>query len=42
MRPLPGQALDRWEAEDGKFTAEELAAATEALGLAARPKGKRR
>ncbi len=27
-----GQALDRWEAEDGAFTPDELAAAATALG----------
>jgi hypothetical protein len=30
---LLGDALDRWEAEDGTFNAEELAAAAKALGL---------
>jgi hypothetical protein len=29
-----GQALDRWEAEDGQFTTAELAAAAAALGPA--------
>jgi hypothetical protein len=28
-----GRALDEWEAEDGAFTADELAAAAEQLGL---------
>lgn len=37
-----GQALDRWESEDGKFSPEELATAAEALGLTPRSKGKRR
>ncbi len=37
-----GRALDRWEAEDGRFTAEELATATEALGLAGRRKVRQR
>jgi hypothetical protein len=30
---LLGAALDAWEAEDGPFTGEELAAAAEELGL---------
>lgn len=36
-----GQALDRWEAEDGAFTGEELADASEALGFARRRKARR-
>ena len=36
-----GQALDEWEAEDGRFTAEELAEASEALGFARRRKVRR-
>jgi hypothetical protein len=31
-----GDALDRWEAQDGAFTSEELASAAEALGLTPR------
>lgn len=37
-----GRALDRWEAEDGPFTADELAAASAALGVGRRRKGARR
>ena len=37
-----GQALDRWEAEDGALTSKELEAATVALGLAPRRRRKRR
>ena len=36
-----GQALDQWEAEDGPFTAGELADANEALGFARRRKVRR-
>jgi predicted transcriptional regulator len=36
-----GDALDRWEAEDGAFTTRELTEATNALGLGA-PRGKKR
>lgn len=36
-----GQALDRWEAEDGRFTADELASAADALGLGRRRRGRR-
>lgn len=36
-----GQALDRWEAEDGRFTAGELASAAEALGLARKRRARR-
>ena len=36
-----GRALDQWEAEDGPFTAQELAAATDALGFARRLKARR-
>lgn len=39
---LLGQALDRWEAEDGAFTAQELEAAAAKLGLRRRRKGARR
>lgn len=37
-----GRALDRWEEEDGPFTPQELAAATETLGLARQRKVRRR
>ncbi len=37
-----GQALDRWEAEDGAFTDHELARAAEALKAGPRSKGRRR
>jgi hypothetical protein len=37
-----GRALDRWEAEQGPFTASELAAAAAALGPARKPRSKRR
>ena len=37
-----GRALDQWEAEDGTFTSHELTAAARALGVVARPKGRRR
>jgi hypothetical protein len=36
-----GLALDRWEAEDGPYTADELAAAAEALGLARKRRARR-
>ncbi len=36
-----GQALDRWESEDGSFTSDELAAATAALGLGRKRKVRR-
>lgn len=39
---LLGQALDRWEAEDGAFTAQELDAAASSLGLVRRRKSPRR
>lgn len=37
-----GAALDRWEAEDGAFTPDELADAARRLGLDTRRKGRRR
>ena len=37
-----GAALDRWEAEDGAFTPDELAAAARKLGLAPERKARRR
>jgi hypothetical protein len=37
-----GHALDQWEAEDGTFTSQELAAAARALGLVSKSKGRRR
>jgi Sigma-70 region 2 len=36
-----GQALDRWEAEDGAFTADELASATATLGLTRKRRARR-
>ena len=36
---LLGEALDRWEAEDGPFDADELSAAAETLGLARKRRG---
>ena len=37
-----GRALDHWEAEDGAFTADELASAAESLGHVRKRKVKRR
>ena len=37
-----GRALDAWEAEDGAFTAKELAAAAKALEPVPRGKARRR
>jgi predicted transcriptional regulator len=39
---LLGRALDRWEAESGALTTEELDAAARALGLGRPRKGARR
>ncbi len=39
---LLGEALDRWEAEDGTFTADELAGAARQLGLARERRARRR
>ena len=36
-----GRALDRWEAEDGPYTADELSSAAEALGLARKRRARR-
>lgn len=36
-----GQALDRWEAEDGPYTPAELASAAEALGLGRKRRARR-
>jgi predicted transcriptional regulator len=36
-----GRALDRWEAEEGRFTTDELAAAAAALGFGRARKAKR-
>ena len=38
---LLGEALDRWEAEEGALTQRELDQAAEALGLSRRRKGRR-
>lgn len=38
---LLGEALDLWEAEDGPFTADELAEAARALGISRRRRAKR-
>jgi hypothetical protein len=37
-----GEALDQWEAEDGAFTSQELAAAAEALILDGKSRLRRR
>jgi hypothetical protein len=37
-----GEALDRWEAEDGAFTSDELAAAAKALDAGTRKRRVRR
>lgn len=37
---LLGAALDVWEAEDGSFTDDELAAASEVLGLPRQSEGR--
>jgi hypothetical protein len=39
---LLGRALDAWEAEDGAFSATELAAAERELGFASKPKRSRK
>jgi pyrroloquinoline quinone (PQQ) biosynthesis protein C len=36
-----GRALDRWEAEEGAFSADELARAAAALGMARKRKASR-
>jgi hypothetical protein len=38
---LLGQALDHWEAEDGPFRADELAAAAEVLGMKRKGRSRR-
>jgi hypothetical protein len=38
---LLGEALDRWEAEDGALTRKELDRAAEDLGLSRRRKARR-
>lgn len=39
---LLGRALDAWEAEDGAFSAEEIAAAERALGAGPKRRSRRR
>jgi hypothetical protein len=37
-----GRALDRWEAEDGAFTSQELTTAAQTLQLIRKPRGRGR